>query len=88
MHEVEAGDAAVDDAVLDVLRHVGRPHEQDVDGCIPAGEGERPVAGPLGPEARILEQGDRRLAETSLRGDRDLQALRASLRFRRSSASR
>jgi hypothetical protein len=62
LHEVEAGDAAVDDAVLDVLRDIRGPYEQDVDRCVSAREGEGAVARPLGPETRILEEGDRGLA--------------------------
>ena len=88
VHEVEAGDPAVDDAVLHVLRNVRGPHEQDVDGSVAAGERERSVAGPLGPEPGVLEERDGRLAKTALRRDRDRQALRASLRLRRSSACR
>ena len=45
--EVLAGDAAVDDAVLHVLRDVGRADEQHVDRRVPAREGERALAGLL-----------------------------------------
>ena len=72
-HEVDAGDAAIDDAVLHVLRHVGRAHEQDLDGRVAAGKGERPVAGLLGPEPGILEQVERRVAQPAFRRDGDPQ---------------
>ena len=88
LDEVGAGDPAVDDAVLDVLGHVGRAHEQDVDRCVAAREGERPLAGLLRAEARVGEQRDGRLAEPALRGDCDRQAVRPEVRFRRSSTSR
>jgi len=88
VHEIEARDATVDDAVLDILRNVGCADEQDVDRSIQAREGESPIAGALRTETGVFEQGDRRLAETTLRRDRDPQALRASLRLRRSIASR
>ena len=82
--DVEAGDAAVDDAVLHVLGDVVRAHEQPFDRRVAARERERTVAGRLRPEPRVLEQRDRRLAQPALGGDRDPQDRAA----RRSSASR
>ena len=86
-HEVGAGDAAVDDAVLDVLGDVRGAHEQHLDRRVPARERERPLAGLLGAEAGVLEQRDGRLAQPALRRDRDPQARREGL-APRSSASR
>jgi len=60
--EVLAGDAAVDDPVLDVLGDIGRSHQQDVDRGVPAGKGERPLAGLFRPEAGVLQKGHRGLA--------------------------
>ena len=88
LHEVEAGDATVDDAVLHVLRDIRCAHEQNVDRRVPAREGEGAVAGSLGPEARILEEGDRRLAQSPGGRDRNPQPALASFFLRRSSASR
>ena len=85
--EVGAGDPAVDDAVLDVLGDVGGPHEQHLDGRIPAGERERALAGLLGAEPGVLEQADRRLAQAPLGRDGDLQEV-GERRARRSSAVR
>ena len=86
-HEVLPGDAAVDDAVLHVLRHVGGAHEQHVDRRVAARERERALAGLLGPEAGVLEQGDRRLAQPPLDRDGDRQAVDVAA-FCRSSARR
>ncbi len=77
--DVEAGDAAVDDTVLDVLGDVVRAHEQSFDRRVPARERERAVAGRLRPEPRVLEQRHRRLAEPALRWDRDPQDRRLRL---------
>ena len=87
-NEVGARDPAVDDAVLHVLGHVGSAHEHDVDRRIAAREGERPLARLLGAEPCVREECDGRLAEPALRGDRDRQAVRPDVRFRRSSTSR
>ncbi len=86
--EVGTGDAAVDDAVLDVLGHIGRPDEQDVHGCVAAGERERALARLFRSESGVLEQRDSGLAEPALRRDRDRQAACAGRRFRRASISR
>ena len=59
-HEIDAGDAAVDDAVLDVLGHVGGADEQHLDRRVAARERERALAGLLGAEPRVLEQVERR----------------------------
>ena len=67
--------------------HVGRAHEQHVDRRVAAGEGERPLAGLLGPEPRVLEQRHGRLAQAPLDRDGDRQAVDAAS-FVRSSASR
>ena len=83
-HDVEAGDAAVDDAVLHVLGDVVGAHEQRLDRRVAAREGERAVARRLGPEPGVVEELDRRLAEPALRRDRDSQEL---VRRRRRSAS-
>ena len=72
-HEVEAGDAAVDDAVLDVLGDVGRAHEQHLDRRVPARERQRAVAGLLRPEPGVLEEPVRRLPEAALGRKRDPQ---------------
>ena len=76
------GDAAVDDAVLDVLGHVGRADEQHLDRRVAARERERPVAGLLRAEPGVLEQVDGRLAQPALGRDGDPQEAE------RSSASR
>ena len=81
-HEVDAGDAAVDDAVLHVLGHVGGAHEQDLDRRVAARERERALAGLLGAEAGVLEQVERRFAQPALDRDGDPQEAE------RSSASR
>ena len=81
-HQIEPGDPAVDDAVLNVLRHVRRAYEQHLDRGVPARERERAVAGLLRPEPRVLEQTERGLAEPAL--DRDGDSQEAT----RSSASR
>ena len=81
------GDAAVDDAVLDVLGDVGGADEQYFHRRVPAGERERALARLLRAEARVLEQGDGRLAEAPLGRDRDLQAV-GERAVRRSSAVR
>ena len=86
-HEVLAGDAAVDDAVLHVLRDVGGAHEQHVDRRVPAGEGKRALAGLLGAEPGVLEQRHGRLAQAALDRDGDRQAVDVAA-FSRSSASR
>jgi hypothetical protein len=86
-HEVDPGDPAIDDAVLHVLRHVGRADEQDVDRRVPARKCERPLAGHLGAEAGVLQKRDRRLAQPPLHRDRDRQAA-VETPLRRSSASR
>ena len=87
-HEVGAGDAAVDDAVLDVLGDVGGTHEQHLDRRVPARERERPLAGLLGAEAGVVEQ-RRRPARAAgpWPGSRSSGALRERRRCR-SSASR
>ena len=85
--EVLPGDAAVDDAVLDVLGHVGGSDEEDVDRCVSARERECALTRLLRPEAGVVEQRHRRLAEAPLDRDGDRQAVDASA-FVRSSASR
>jgi len=72
-HEVDAGDAAVDDTVLDVFGNVGCPNEQHLHRRVAAGERERPVAGLLGPEPRVLEQVEGRLAQAPLGREREPQ---------------
>lgn len=62
LDEVEARDAAVDDSVLNVLGDIRGAHEQDVDGCVSAREGEGAIARALRAEAGVLEQPDGRLA--------------------------
>jgi len=86
--EIGARDPAVDHAVLHVLGNVRSPDEQDVDRRITARKGERALSGLLGAEARVREEGDRRLAQPALRRDSDLQAVRPDVRFRRSSTNR
>jgi hypothetical protein len=81
------GDPAVDDAVLNVLGNVGRADEEDVDRCVAAREGKRALARLLGAEARVFEQRDGRLAQASLDGDGDRQAVDVAA-FCRSSAKR
>ena len=75
LDEVEPGDAAVDGAVLDVLRDVGRADEEHVDRRVPARERERALARLLGPEAGVVEQRDGGLAQPPLDGDGDPQAV-------------
>ena len=53
-HDVEAGDAAVDDAVLHVLGDVVGAHEQRLDRRVAAREGERAVARRLGAEPGVV----------------------------------
>ena len=77
-HEVEPGDAAVDDAVLHVLGDVGGANEQHLDRRVPAGERERPLARLLRAETGVLEQPKRRVAQTPLDRERDLQELARS----------
>jgi hypothetical protein len=55
VHEVEAGDPAVDDAVLHVFRNVCGANEEDVDRCVPTRERERAVAGALRTEAGVMQ---------------------------------
>ena len=86
-HEVDPGDAAVDDSVLDVLGHVGRAHEEHVDRCVAAGEGQRPLARLLRAEPCISEQCDTGLAQPALGRNGDAQAVAGGL-VRRSRASR
>ena len=74
-HDVEPGDAAVDDTVLHVLGNVVRAHEQSLDRRVAAGEGECAVTRRLGAEPRVVQQLDRGLAKAPLRGDRDSQEL-------------
>ena len=83
-HDVEPGDAAVDDAVLNVLRHVVRTHEQGLDRRVAARERKRTVAGRLRAEPCVVQQLNRRLAQPALGGDRDSQALFRARRFRAS----
>ena len=85
-HQILAGDAAIDDAVLHVLGDVGGAHEEYVDGRVAAREGERALARLLGTETRVFEQRNRGLTQSPLDGDGDPQA--AVARFRRSSAKR
>ena len=54
-HEVSPRDAAVNDAVLDVLGDVGGSHEQNLYAGIAAGERERTLVRPLGTETGVLE---------------------------------
>ena len=85
-HEVGAGDAAVDDAVADVLGHVGGADEQDVDRRVPARERERALARLLRAETRVREQLHRRLAQPPLRRDGDRQPVGAGLPSRSSTS--
>ena len=85
--EVGAGDPAVDDPVLDVLGDVGGADEQHLDRRVPAGKGERALAGLLRPEAGVLEQRDGGLTQAALGGNGDLQAV-GERGSRRSSAVR
>ncbi len=86
-HEVGAGDAARDGAVLHVLGDVRGSHEQHLDGRIATRERERALPGLLGAEPGRLEQRDGRLAQATLRRDRNSQRVRERRRAR-SSASR
>ena len=72
---------------VDVLRDVGRAHEQHLDRRVAAREGERALARLLGAEPGVVEQLERRLAQPALDRDRDPQRL-GERRFRRPSASR
>src|SRR5205085_11638716 len=54
-HDVETGDAAVDDAVLHVFGDVVGPYEQRLDRRVPARKSERAVARRLGPEAGVVQ---------------------------------
>ena len=72
-HEVDAGDAAIDDTVLHVLRHVRCAHEQNLDRRVAAGKGERTVAGLLGAEPCVLEQVERGIAQPALGRHRNPQ---------------
>jgi hypothetical protein len=81
-NEIDPGDAAVDDTVLDVLWYIGRADEQHLDRGVPAREGECALAGLLGAEPCILEQAERRLAQPAFDRDGDPQEAE------RSSASR
>ena len=72
-HQVEPGDPAVDDAVLDVLGNVGGADEQDLDRCVPARKRERALPRLLGAEARVLEQVERGIAQPALDRDGDPQ---------------
>ena len=83
--EVDAGDAAVDDAVLHVLGDVGGADEQHLDRRVAARERERALARLLGAEPGVLEQLERRLAQPALDRHGDFQELRTPLL--RSSAS-
>jgi len=83
-HDVEAGNAAVDNAVLHVLGDVVRAHEQCLDRRVAARERERAVARRLGAEPGVVQQLDGGLAQAALRGDCDPQARRF---LRRRSAS-
>jgi hypothetical protein len=47
---------------LHVLRHIGCTNEEHVDRRVAAGERKRALTGLFGPEPRVLEQGDGRLA--------------------------
>ena len=58
--DVEPGDAAIDDAVLDVLGHVVGADEQRLDGRVAARERERAVARRLRAEPRVVQELDRR----------------------------
>ena len=65
-HEVDPRDPAVDDAVLNVFRHVGGANEQHLDRRVAAREGQRAVARLLGPEAGVFEQVHGRVAQPAL----------------------
>jgi hypothetical protein len=80
--EIETGDPAVDDAVLNVFGHVGGADEQYLDRRVPAGKGECAVARLLRAEASVLEQAKRRLSQPALDRNGDSQV------GARSSASR
>jgi hypothetical protein len=73
--QVGAGDPAVDDAVLDVLGDVRGSYQENLDRRVAARKRERALSRLLRAEARVVEQGDRRLPETPLRRDGDLQAV-------------
>jgi hypothetical protein len=73
--EILTGDAAVDDAVLDVLRDVRRADEQHVDRRVAARERERALAGLLRLEAGVDEEPYGRLAQPPLDRDGDRQAV-------------
>lgn len=75
MDQVEPGDAAVDDTVLDVLGDVGSTDKQDVDGSAAAMDGKYLSARLLGSETGILEQCPRGFAEPPLGGDGDGQVV-------------
>ena len=81
--EVRAGDPDVHDAVLDVLRDVVRPDEQQVDRRVLAGDVQRALAR-LEAESRRGEQLERGRRHPSLRGDGDEQA---AFRARRAHAA-
>ena len=92
--EVRARHAEVDDAVLDVLGDVARPHEQEVDGRIGARHDERAL-GRLEREPGVGAEPQRRLGHPALggNGQREPAVLagpgeRAHRRFVRSSAIR
>ena len=61
-NEVGARDPAVDDTLLDVLGDVGGADEQRLHRRGTARKRERPAARLLGAEARVVQQGDARLA--------------------------
>src|SRR5262245_65069334 len=72
-HEIDACDAAVDDAVLHVLGHVGCAHEQHFDRGVAARKRKRAVSRLLRAQSCILEEMKRRLAEAALGRDGDTE---------------
>jgi hypothetical protein len=81
-NEIDAGDAAIDDAILDVLGYVGGSDEQHLDRRVATRKGERTVPRLLRTEPGVLEEPKRRFAQSTLGRDRDPQEAA------RSSASR
>jgi 6-phosphofructokinase len=81
-NEIDAGDAAIDDAILDVLGYVGGSDEQHLDRRVATRKGERAVTRLLRAKPGVLEKPKRRFAQSTLGRDRDPQEAA------RSSASR
>ncbi|GAC1342627.1 MAG: hypothetical protein NVSMB29_14510 [Candidatus Dormibacteria bacterium] len=77
MHEVQAGDPAVDHPVLDVLRYVIGANEENVNRGVPAVRGQCLLARLLGRQPRRLEESPGRSAQPALRGNGNGQAVAA-----------